>query len=271
MSMTAGARHGRGRRAALSGAALGGAALALFGARAGIALPRDVEYAIQRLVGPATARSGRVRLDLPSHSDTGSSVPMTVTAQDEVPRAVHVMVDGNPRPNVVSAWFAPDCGRAEFSTRIRLESAQTVTAVAQMQNGEVWRADQALTVNYGACANVGTGSDAEIRDFKPVSRVMVPSTARLGDVIAIRTLISHPMETGLRLNAFNTWIPLRIIEEFECRFEGRTVFRARPYPAIATNPYFAFHDRVRGGGIYEFRWLDTDGSVYTNSAAIALA
>jgi thiosulfate oxidation carrier complex protein SoxZ len=266
MAMTMGPRHVRGRRAAI-----GGAMAALAGTRAAIALPRDVDYAIQRLVGPAQVRNGHVRLDLPSHSDTGSSVPLTVGADGDVPRAIHVMVDGNPRPNVVSAWFAPDCGRAEFSTRIRLESAQTVTAVAQMRNGDAWRADQALTVNYGACANVGSGSDTEIRDFKPVSRVMVPRTAHLGDIVAIRTLISHPMETGLRLNAFNTWIPLRIIEEFECRFEGKMVFRARPYPAIATNPYFAFHDRVRGSGVYEFRWFDTDGSVYTNSAALALA
>jgi predicted secreted protein len=266
MAMTRGPRHVAGRRAAL-----GGAVATLAGARAATALPRDVDYAIQRLVGPAAVQSGRVRLDLPTHSDTGSSVPMTVGADGEVPRAIHVMVDGNPRPNVVSAWFAPDCGRAEFSTRIRLESAQTVTAVAQMQDGGAWRVDQALTVNYGACANVGTGSDAEIRDFKPVSRVMLPRTAQLGEIIPIRTLISHPMETGLRLNAFNTWIPLRIVEEFECRFDGTLVFRARPYPAIATNPYFAFHDRVRGSGVYEFRWLDTDGSVTTNSAAIALA
>jgi predicted secreted protein len=266
MAMTMGPQHVRGRRAML-----GGAAALLAGTRAVNALPRDVDYAIQRLVGPAPVRQGRVRLDLPAHSDTGSSVPMTVGTDGDVPRAIHVMVDGNPRPNVVSAWFAPDCGRAEFSTRIRLESAQTVTAVAQMQAGEAWRVDQALTVNYGACANVGSGSDSEIRDFKPVSRVTVPRTARLDEIIAIRTLISHPMETGLRLNAFNTWIPLRIVEEFECRFEGTLVFRARPYPAIATNPYFAFHDRVRGSGVYAFRWLDTDGSVYTNSASLALA
>lgn len=240
------------------------------------ALPRDVDYAIQRLVGGVSSRPGLVQLEVPTHSDTGTSVPMTVGMPDapagpDMPRAIHVLVDGNPRPNVVSAWFAPDCGRAALSTRIRLESAQVVTAIAQMPDGQVWRADQEVTVNFGACANVGTGTDSEIRDFKPVSRVVVPRSARLGEVIAIRTLISHPMETGLRLNQFNTWIPLRIVEEFTCSFDGQEIIRIRPYPAIATNPYFAFHDRVRGRGMYEFRWFDTDGSVYANSATIDLA
>ncbi|MBM3526154.1 MAG: hypothetical protein FJX57_24650, partial [Alphaproteobacteria bacterium] len=210
----------------------------------------------------------------PSHSDAGTSVPLTigVAATDgepaPTPRAVHVLVDGNPRPHVVSAWLSPECGRPEFSTRIRLESAQTVTAIAEMPDGSVWRADQEITVNFGACADVGTGTDAEIRDFKPVSRVSVPSTARRGDVVTIRTVISHPMETGLRLNAFNTWIPERIIDRFICRYVGRELFRARPYPAVATNPYFAFFARVETSGRFEFEWHDTDGSIFTNGAAI---
>ena len=79
-------------------------------------------------------------------------------AEADVPRVVHVLADGNPRPHVLSAWFSPDCGRAEVSTRIRLESAQSVAAIAEMRDGRVWRADKALTVNFGACADVGSGT-----------------------------------------------------------------------------------------------------------------
>lgn len=237
------------------------------------ARPRDVEYAIRQFIGDATIEQGRVVLDIPTHSDAGTSVPITVgflpaDGEAAVPRAIHVLVDGNPRPQVVSAWFSPDCGRAEFSTRIRLESAQTVTAIAEARDGRVWRADQEITVNFGACADVGTGTDTEIRDFKPFSRVSVPRTAKRGDVIQIRTVISHPMETGLRLNQFNTWIPMRIIEQFTCRFAGVELFKARPYPAISTNPYFAFLVRAERSGEFTFEWIDTDGSIYASSASI---
>ena len=142
---------------------------------------------------------------------------------------------GNPRPNIVSAWFTPRCGRAELSTRIRLESAQTVTAIAEMPDGSVWRADKELTVNFGACADVGSGTPAEIRDFKPVSRVSVPKKAQRGEVVTIRALISHPMETGLRLDAFNLWVPLRIVEEFNCSFGGESC-ASGPIPRSPRTP-----------------------------------
>lgn len=246
---------------------------AVIGAAPGGARPRDVEYAIRQFIGDAVIERGRVVLDLPLHSDTGTSVPITIgfdpaPGEDAVPRALHVLVDGNPRPNVLSAWLAPECGRTEVSTRMRLEAAQTVTVIAEMRDGRVWRTDQEITVHFGACADVGSGTDAEIRDFKPISRVNVPRTAKRGEIVRIRTVISHPMETGLRLNQFNTWIPLRIIERFTCRFAGRELFRARPHPAIATNPYFSFLVRAETSGVFAFEWLDTDGSIFTNSAPI---
>ena len=260
------------RRKLLAGSGAGVAAFALRPPLA-LARPRDVEYAIQQLYPGVDIRAGKVILDLPSHSDTGTSVPLTVGMErglstDDIPRAIHVLADGNPRPNIVSAWFTPRCGRAELSTRIRLESAQTVTAIAEMPDGSVWRADKELTVNFGACADVGSGTPAEIRDFKPVSRVSVPKKAQRGEVVTIRALISHPMETGLRLDAFNLWVPLRIVEEFNCSFGGEQILRVRPYPAIATNPYFSFYARAEESGVFAFSWVDTDGSVFTNTAGI---
>lgn len=231
-----------------------------------------MEYAIRQVVGEAPVRDGGIVLDVPEHSDTGTAVPlgirMDAARSGEVPKVVHVFADGNPRPTILSVWFQPDCGRAEVSTRIRLESAQAVVAIAIMPDGTVWRDRKEVTVNFGACADVGSGTDQEIREFKPETRVSVPKTAHPGEVITIRALISHPMETGLRLNAFNTWVPLRIVEEFACSFEGREVIRIRPYPAVSTNPYFSFFTRAERSGTFRFTWQDTNGMTFTNRAAI---
>lgn len=259
------------RRHLLAGAGAGLAA-GFVGPAPAVSRPRDVDYAIRQVVGEAPVRDGGIVLDVPEHSDTGTAVPLAVRMDPahaaEVPKVVYVFADGNPRPNILSIWFQPDCGRAEVSTRIRLESTQAVVAVAIMPDGTVWRDRREVTVNFGACADVGSGTDAEIRDFKPETRVSVPKSAHPGEVIAIRALISHPMETGLRLNAFNTWVPLRIVEEFSCSFEGREVIRIRPYPAISTNPYFSFFTRAERGGTFRFTWQDTNGMVFTNSASI---
>ena len=255
---------------------LSGVGTAIFAGLAGVrpasARPRDVDYAIRQAVGDVPVRDGGIVLDVPSHTDTGTAVPLALRMDAEhagaIPDVVHVFADGNPRPNILSVWFRPDCGRAELSTRIRLESAQSVVAIAIMPDGAVWRSRKEVTVNFGACAEVGSGTDTEIRDFQPETRVSVPARARPGEIVPVRALISHPMETGLRLNAFNTWVPLRIVEEFACSFEGREVVRIRPYPAVSTNPYFSFLTRVERSGTFRFTWQDTNGMVFTNRAAI---
>ena len=237
------------------------------------ALPRDVDVAIARETRGANVATGRIALELPDRAEMGTSVPMTVrvespmTPSDHV-RAVYVYADANPRPRIISAFFTRASGIAEISTRIRLDGAQTVAALAAMSDDTHWRTDKYLTVAFGACGDLGVKGG--VQEFDPVSRVAVPITAAKGETIKIRTLIRHPMETGFRLDFFNTWVPLRIIETLTCTFNGAEVFRAKLEPAISTNPYLAFHCTVQGSGIFHFSWLDTDGSIYTNSAEITV-
>lgn len=68
----------------------------------------------------------------------------------------------------------------------------------------------------------------------------VPARVRPGEPFEVRTLISHPMETGHRADGAGGTVPRRIIRHFRCRLDGRTVFSAELHPAIAANPYLAF-------------------------------
>lgn len=102
-------------------------------------------------------------------------------------------------------------------------------------------------------------------------RVRVPETAAAGEVILIRALISHPMESGQRRDTTGAVIPRKIINSFSCTFNGRPVFSCDMAPAIAANPYFEFHAKVEEAGIFFFTWVDDDGSVHTDEKPIALA
>jgi len=234
---------------------------------------RNAEHAIRAFFGTATFDHVGIAIDLPQHADAGHSVPITVridsamTTEDH-PRVVHLVMDGNPTPHALSVWFTPEAGRAEFSTRLRLETSQKVTAVAQMSDGRHLRADRNITVSFGACGQIGSGSDDDVRAFQPVPRVSVPATARRGEIIPIRALISHPMETGMRRDATLGWIRQRIISRFGCVYNGREIFRARPYPAVATNPYFAFFARAEESGEFAFSWYDTFDMTFTATARI---
>lgn len=101
-------------------------------------------------------------------------------------------------------------------------------------------------------------------------RVKVPKTAKAGEVITIKTLISHKMETGLRKDKQGKPIPRRIINKFSAAFNGTEVFSADIHPAISANPYFEFQAKLSESGIFKFSWTDDDGSVYESEAKITV-
>jgi len=93
-------------------------------------------------------------------------------------------------------------------------------------------------------------------------RVKVPRSAKAGDVVTIKTLISHPMESGQRKDKEGNTIPRKIINHFQATFEGEPVFVAEIEPAVSANPYIEFSMKVPGPGTLRFEWTDDDGTVY---------
>jgi len=101
-------------------------------------------------------------------------------------------------------------------------------------------------------------------------RVKVPKSASAGEVITIKTLISHPMESGQRKDKEGKPIPRQIINKFTCEFNGQTVFSCDIEPSVSANPYLEFTAKVSEAGTFKFTWVDDDGSVYTDEKEIAL-
>ncbi len=100
--------------------------------------------------------------------------------------------------------------------------------------------------------------------------INVPRKAKRGDVIEIRTLMSHVMETGYRHKASGEIIARDIITSFTCRFDGNEIFRADLFPAIAANPYFSFFTTATENGKFDFEWIGDNGFSQTASAAITV-
>jgi len=101
-------------------------------------------------------------------------------------------------------------------------------------------------------------------------RVKVPKSASAGEAIVIKTLISHPMESGQRKDGDGNPIPRSIINRFTCEFNGQTVIDITMEPAISTNPYFEVGATVPEAGEFAFTWYDDDGSVYNDNKAITV-
>ena len=100
--------------------------------------------------------------------------------------------------------------------------------------------------------------------------INVPRRARRGDVIEIRALTSHIMETGYRRTAAGEVIPRNIITSFACRYNGHQVFRADFFPAISANPYLSFFTTANESGTLELEWIGDNGFSQTASAVITV-
>jgi sulfur-oxidizing protein SoxZ len=99
-------------------------------------------------------------------------------------------------------------------------------------------------------------------------RVKLPDQAKVGEIIEIKTLISHVMETGQRKDPDGKVVPRHIIHTFVATFAGQEVFRAELYPGISANPYLSFFMKVPGPGTFEFTWIEDGGAKTVEKAKL---
>ena len=100
--------------------------------------------------------------------------------------------------------------------------------------------------------------------------INVPAKAKRGDIIAIKTLISHDMESGFRRTQTGVPIPRNIITSFTCTYNGEEIFQATFYPAIAANPFITFNTVATESGTIAFTWRGDNGFFATESANITV-
>ena len=98
----------------------------------------------------------------------------------------------------------------------------------------------------------------------------VPKTARRGDVISLKAVFSHPMETGYRREVNGSIIPRDIIRQFTCQYDGAEIFKADFFPAIAANPFISFTTIATRSGTVVFTWIDDAGKAYVEKTELTV-
>ena len=119
----------------------------------------DAAKAIQEITGGKSVQDGRVTLVIPPLVENGNlvvlkvSVDSPMTANDYV-KTIHVIAEGNPLPNIFTAYLTPRSGTATLTTRVRLADSQTVWAIAQMSDGSFWQGHADTLVTLSACTEL---------------------------------------------------------------------------------------------------------------------
>ncbi len=103
-------------------------------------------------------------------------------------------------------------------------------------------------------------------------RVKVPKKAKIGEIVEIKSMISHKMETGLRKNKkTGKIIPRKIINNLTVTFDGKDLFSTTFYPSVSANPYVAFNFKVPGSGDMVFTWTEDGGKKITAKKTVKAA
>jgi sulfur-oxidizing protein SoxZ len=100
--------------------------------------------------------------------------------------------------------------------------------------------------------------------------INVPAKAKRGEIIEIKTLISHQMEPGYRPDTSGKVLPRDIINEFVCTYNGQEIFRAELFPAVAANPFISFSTVATESGKLEFKWTGDNGFSATETKTITV-
>ncbi len=129
---------------------------AWFSSSLAFAKKEDAAEAIQKITGGAAIKDGRVTLVIPPLVENGNLVVLKVGVQspmtvDNYVKVIHVIAEGNPLPNIFTAYLTPRSGTANITTRVRLADSQTVWAIAQMSDGSFWRGSAETLVTLSAC------------------------------------------------------------------------------------------------------------------------
>lgn len=114
---------------------------------------------VRQITRGAPVGSGRVKLDIPRLADNGHSVPLEVTVTSPMTEADYVksitlLSERNPRPMMAKFLLGPHSGRAEVSTRVRLNGTQRVIALAEFSDGSYWSATAEVEVTESACLDM---------------------------------------------------------------------------------------------------------------------
>jgi sulfur-oxidizing protein SoxZ len=102
-------------------------------------------------------------------------------------------------------------------------------------------------------------------------RIAAPTQASKGEVIELKALIRHPMESGYRRDRYGEQIPRNILKRFECRYNDVLVFAADFFPAVAADPFLTFYTTATESGTLEFRWVDQHGEVLAQHVRLEVA
>ena len=228
----------------------------------------------QALFGDRPLQEGMIRLEAPEVADDAAIVPVLITIDapqlpERYVKTLHLIVDRNPVPIAAVFHLTPDSGRANLSTRIRLQTYSHVRAVATMSDGALYMSAKLVKASGGCTAPVGQG-DAEAKAKLGEMRLRTEGDITLNQPNRAQLLVGHPQHNGLQRELSTGFsIPPEYITSITLSYGGKEFLRTEAGFALSQNPSLHFYFVPRGPGELMATIADTEKRSFTHSLPIS--
>lgn len=191
---------------------------------------------------PIEAGQSVVQLQAPLRAAYGASVPVKVLSQlPQTPelsvKRLHIVVDQNPSPVAAVITLGPELSRADFETRLRVDTYSHVRVVAELSNGQL-HTDSRFVKTSGGCS-APPNRDSPHLIGKTVVKIDGP--LRIGQPVPAEVTVLHPNDTGFELNHITVmYIPPHFVRNIRATYQGRLLFDADMDFSFSENPTLRF-------------------------------
>lgn len=209
----------------------------------------------------------------PKRAESGAQVPLTLTVDKPLNAAdaikkVYLFVDANPIPLAATYHFTPLNGKAQISTRVRLEMDSYIHAVGETADGKLVMS--AITIRAsGGCGGPVDGDESAIRAASGKIKMSVEQPVKFGEPNPATVLIKHPMFTGLQRDLVSGgYRPAFYMKKLDISYNGQPVMDVDFGVGTAEDPYLRFFYQPDGAGTMDVKATDNEGKEFTHKIEV---
>lgn len=215
-----------------------------------------------------------VELEAPTRAYDAAIVPITIKAlipqeEDRYIKTVTLVIDKNPVPVAGVFHMSPDNGIATLSTRIRVNEYTNVRAVVETSDGTLYQAVRYVKAAGGCSAPAMKDQEAALARLGQM-KLRFDDQMQMSEPAELQVMISHPNNSGLQMDQLTRhYIPAHYVEKVKVTYGDRTLITVEGDISLSENPSFRFSFVPEGPGEIAVEAVDTKGSVFSRSWAVA--
>jgi sulfur-oxidizing protein SoxY len=181
---------------------------------------------------------------------------------------VYLVIDHNPSPLGAVFTFAPDSGRADLETRVRIEEYTHVRAIAELSDGKLYMASRYVKASGGCSAPAGKDQAAALARLGKM-KIRVDNAVALNQPNQAQLMISHPNNSGLAMDQLTRlYVPAHFVRRIDVSYAGKPILTAEVDFTISENPNFRFYFIPRTEGELKAEVVDSNDLKFESSISV---